>query len=244
MCLHHSVDYRYLVAESFLAGVPAYFYPWPASKWWRQFADMRPGTVVIVNPASGPGNATDPRYASAIDDARNRGLIVLGYVDTDYGAVDVGSLVDQSSRYHAWYEISGIFLDRVAPDDSSLPQYGEVAQHLHDIGLSVAFNAGQPYVDPGYAAVADHLVMFEGPLSSYVECQFPKWTQEVAPKRIWHLVYGVATAEEMTVVVARATASNAGLLYVTDGIQPNPWDHLPPYWDRERQLLDAVSSGG
>jgi hypothetical protein len=26
---------------------------------------------------------------------------------------------------------------------------------------------------------------------------------------------------------------NAGYLYVTDDVLPNPWDSLPPYWDRQ-----------
>jgi hypothetical protein len=204
---------------------------------------MRPGSVVIVNPASGPGEAVDARYTSAIEKARSRGLVVLGYVDSDYGAIGIDHIADQASRHQSWYAIDGIFVDRVAPDESSLPHYADIAQRLHDAGLSVSFNAGQPYVDPGYAEVADHLVMFEGPLSTYLECQFPRWSHDVGSTRLWHLVYGVATAEEMQSVVARAAANNAGIVYVTDGILPNPWDHLPPYWDREQQLLDAASPG-
>jgi hypothetical protein len=230
------------VAETCIAGVPAYFYPWPASQWWKQFADMRPGSVIIANPASGPGEAVDARYTSVIENARSRGLVVLGYVDSDYGAIDADHVADETSRHRSWYPINGVFLDRVAPDPASLPHYAEIAQRVHDAGLSVAFNAGQPYIDPGYAEVADHLVVFEGPLTTYLECQFPAWSHEVAANRLWHLVYGVATAEEMQDVVARAAANNAGMVYVTDGIMPNPWDHLPPYWDAEQKLLDTLSS--
>jgi hypothetical protein len=204
---------------------------------------MREGSVVIVNPASGPGDALDARYASAVENARNRGLVVLGYVDSDYGAIAIDNIADQSSRHQSWYAVDGIFIDRVAPDDSSLPYYAEIAQRVHDAGLSVAFNAGQPHVDPRYAEVADHVVVFEGPLSTYRECRFPRWSHDVASNRLWHLVYGVATAAEMQSVVAHATANNAGIVYVTDGILPNPWDHLPPYWDLERQVLETASPG-
>src|SRR6266567_8894710 len=109
--------------ESCVAGVPAYFYPWPASKWWQQLADVRPGTIVVVNPASGPGDTVDARYVSAIGAARIRGLVILGYVDSDYGAVGIDNLVDQGSLHRSWYAVDGIFVDRVAPDDSSLPHY-------------------------------------------------------------------------------------------------------------------------
>jgi hypothetical protein len=231
------------VAETCIAGVPAYFYPWPASKWWQQFANMRPGSVVIVNPASGPGDAIDARYVSAIENARSLGLVVLGYVDSDYGAIGIDHIVEQSSRHQSWYSVDGIFVDRVAPDDASLPHYADIAQRVHDAGLSVAFNAGQPYVDPGYADVADHLVLFEGKLSTYLECDFPRWSHDVTSNRLWHLVYGVATEAEMQNVVARAAANNAGIVYVTDGILPNPWDHLPSYLDLEQQLLNATSPG-
>jgi len=224
--------------------VPAYFYPWPASTWWQQFAVLRPGSVVIINPASGPGDAVDARYSAVIEKAKNRGLIVFGYVDSDYGAIEVDHIADEIDRHRSWYSVDGIFLDRVAPDVSSLPYYAGIAGPIHDAGMSVAFNAGQPQVDIRYAEVADHLVVFEGPLSSYADCVFPRWSADVAPDRLWHLVYGVATEEEMHRVVARAAASNAGIVFVTDGILPNPWDHLPPYWDSEQRLLDETSPGG
>jgi len=231
------------VAESCIAGVPSYFYPWPASTWWQQFADLRPGSLIIINPASGPGEAVDARYRAVIESARGRGLVVFGYVDSDYGAIAVDRIAEEISRHRSWYSVDGIFLDQVAPDDSSLPHYTDIARRVHDEGMSVAFNAGQPDIDKGYTAVADHVVVFEGPLSTYLDCQFPRWSADIAPNRLWHLVYGVATAAEMHRVVARAAASNAGIVYVTDGILPNPWDHLPPYWDREQQLLHETSPG-
>lgn len=231
------------MAEPCVSGVPVYFYPWPASTWWRQLADMRPGSVIIVNPASGPGDAIDARYAAAIENARARGVAVFGYVDSDYGAIGMNRVGEESSLHKSWYAVDGIFVDRVAPDDASLPHYSEVARRVREIGLAVAFNAGQPDVDPGYAEVADHLVMFEGSLSTYLESQFPRWSYSVEPRRVWHLVYGVATEEAMQSVVARAAASNAGIVYVNDGVLPNPWDHLPPYWEREQHVLDEASPG-
>lgn len=229
--------------QSCVLGVPAYFYPWPASSWWNQIADLRPGSLIIINPASGPGQAVDARYAAVIEKARSRGLVILGYVDSDYGAIAADRIADETLRHRSWYSVDGIFLDRVAPDDSSLPHYTDLAQRIHDAGLSVAFNAGQPDIYAGYAAVADHLVVFEGPLSKYVECHFPRWFADTAPYQLWHLVYGVATVEEMHRVVVRAAATNAGLVYVTDGILPNPWDHLPPYWESEQRLLHEASPG-
>ena len=40
---------------------------------------------VIVNPASGPGEAVDANYTKAIDRLIGAGCVVLGYVPTDYG---------------------------------------------------------------------------------------------------------------------------------------------------------------
>jgi len=236
-------DYHRPVARTCIAGVPAYFYPWPASTLWQQFTNLRPGSLIIINPASGPGDAVDARYTAVIEKARGRGVVIFGYIDSGYGAIAVDRIAEETSRHRSWYPVDGILVDRVAPDDSSLPHYTDIARRVHAAGLSVAFNPGQPDIDAAYAAIADHVVVFEGPLSTYLESHFPRWMADIAPSRLWHLVYGVATADEMQHVVARAAASNAGLVYVTDGILPNPWDRLPPYWDSEQQLLHETTPG-
>jgi hypothetical protein len=233
--------YSRRVAGTCIPGIPAYFYPWPASRWWGQVAAMRPGTVIVANPASGPGEAINSRYASVIAAARERGLVVYGYVDSDYGAVDVESVVGQGRIHHSWYAVDGVFLDRTAPDDSSLPHYTAIADQLHDAGLSVAFNAGQPEVDRRYLDVADHVVLFEGPMISYFAARFPAWTHDVPSDRIWHLVYDVTTADAMQHVLAHAELCNAGMAFVTDGVLPSPWDHLPPYWELEQDQLAKLT---
>ena len=71
-------------------------------------------------------------------------------------------------------------------------------------------------------------------LSSY---SVPDWVKGYDPGRFWHLVYDSPDATMMKQDVAASKGWNAGLIYVTPDVLPNPWDTLPsvPYFEAEKQ---------
>ena len=88
----------------------------------------------------------------------------------------------------------------------------------------------------GYAELADVIVTFEGPFADYARAlqTMPPWVRALPPGRVAHLVYGASPAEAAASI---RTDAQAGYLYMTSGLPPNPWQAPSPYLDdQEKQL--------
>lgn len=216
-------------------GIPAYGYP--GTGVWENLVGLHAGALVVMDPADGPGGRIDARYRAAISAATREGLRVLGYVTADYGRRSAAAMEDEVERYLEWYRPSGIFLDQVPVSISSHAAIVAVVSRIRARGLSLSINPGQPDIDPEDAAIADHVVNFEGPHSSYLRTRFPDWVRDVSPAKFWHLIYDVGDARTMRYVATLAGRAHAGIAYITNGTMPNPWERLPPYWLEEQTLL-------
>lgn len=183
------------------------------------------GSLLIVNPDSGPGAAADPAYEHAIAAARDAHWRVLGYVATGYGTRESGTVTDEAARYAAWYDVDGIFLDETSHAAEQLPYYRALRERIPGL---VVINPG---VIParGYIATADVIVTYEGPYRGRVAA--PAW---LPPDRTAQLVYDTPRRDALSLV----KRTPAGFLYVTSRALPNPWSSLPPYLDEE---LDALT---
>ena len=93
--------------------VPAFFAP---GRLWSQVDSAVPTLrLVVVNPASGPGPAYDQSYGGVVRTAQKRGITVIGYVDTNYGARGLSAVESDVDKYYSWYHVNGIFFDRARP---------------------------------------------------------------------------------------------------------------------------------
>ncbi|GAB3697180.1 hypothetical protein GCM10027589_59420 [Actinocorallia lasiicapitis] len=210
--------------------IPAYFGPdyFPAE--WELLADPRL-YAVILNVAGGPGETVNPAFQAAVRRVEERGGTVAGYVDMAYGNRDPALIETDVRRYRSWYKVGDFFCDQVAAGPEGLPFMQQVTGRMRALGAEfIAFNHGA-YPDPGYQALADLLVTFEGPLSSYLAVQPPDWTLTGTRQRFCHLVYGVAETE-FDAVLALAHLRNTGIVFVTDRSGVNPYDGLPAYFPR------------
>ena len=87
--------------------VPAYFHPGP---YWTQMEQARPVLqLVVMNPANGPGAASDSQYVSAVRAAQATGITVVGYVHTSYAARSLSAVESDVNAYYRWYGVNGIF---------------------------------------------------------------------------------------------------------------------------------------
>jgi hypothetical protein len=192
--------------------------------------------LVVVNPASGPGQHPSTAYAEAIVRARRAGMRVLGYVPTGYGTRPRADVEADVERYASWYGTDGVFLDETPHKREFLPRYRAIAGRARAAGQAlVVINPGMVPTS-GYFGLADIVVTFEGAASEYPRAlaATPDWVREIAPRRIAHLVYGATREDALAAVGANG---HAGFLYVTSGSLPNPWMTVPDYLDAEEELL-------
>jgi Spherulation-specific family 4 len=236
--------------------VPAYFYPSfdPAlSQWDEMTAAVVAGTKItaIVNPNNGPGSAINSDYTRAINDFRAAGGKVLGYVYTCYGnntcnpalpaLRTTADVLADAQKYQTWYSVDGIFLDEMSNQAAALPFYTTIAQ-----GLRAAQPSGQIFGNPGtstpasYLTVADTIVTFERGTGSYAGASSEPWMTTAAPNRQAHLHYGVSSEAAMRDLLQQAVARNAGYVYISNDVLPNPWDQLPSYWLAEVAAVSSV----
>ncbi|MCP3801456.1 spherulation-specific family 4 protein [Allokutzneria sp. A3M-2-11 16] len=198
--------------------VPAYFHPAVAPEQWRALAALPALRFVVLNVADGPGARADQSFVDA-----SAGLPVVGYVDTAYGARPVAEVLADVERHLAWYGARGVFFDQAGTD---VRHYEALAAGARSLGAdSVIFNHGT-HPPEEFAALADLLVTFEGPLRAYRDLWVPRWVYRYPPELFCHLVYDAPTTDT-TSVLRQAWRSNAAAVHVTDHCGENPWSRLP-----------------
>lgn len=209
--------------------VPLYEHPALRPEFWRQLLRAAPRLYgVVVNPASGAGEAPDPAFADACGRLRAAGVRQLAYVDTGYGLRARAQVAAEVERYQRWYGTDGVFLDQTASDPAELRYYRRLVRQLRgQLGVHhVVFNHGT-YPDRRYAELADLLVTYEGDWRTYrTPNPVPDWVRELSPERHCHLVYGVPRGHGHRVAPLSA-ARGAGVYCQVPGALPHPWDGLP-----------------
>jgi hypothetical protein len=216
--------------------VPAYFHPAQFPAEWSALTDPRL-LAVVLNVNDGPGDARESEFVSAVSGIEAAGGTLTGYVDAGFGARSPDEMRAAARRYRDWYGVADIFLDQVPAGAEGLGAYRELGAQFRERGAGfIVFNHGV-YPDPGYAAIADLLVTFEGPWSAYQLMDAPPlWAAALPAWRFCHLVYDVPQPA-LDQAVRLADQRGAGVLYVTDGQGVNPWNGLPGYFARELTLV-------
>jgi len=230
------------------AVVPAYFYPSGTGlTYWNQMTTAAATIPItaILNPDSGPGAASDPNYASAVDSLRAAGGEVIGYVHTSFGTRSSAAVLAEVNSYASFYHLDGIFVDEMDNTPGSLSYY---------TGLYSSIKAAHPtwsvFGNPGTTTLeqyltgpaADVLAVFEDDGVNYPGYAPSSWNFSYDRSHFANLIYNVSTAAVMQSDVALAAARNAGYVYVTDDNLPNPYDTLPSYWDQEVSKIAQVNA--
>ncbi|MFE6488629.1 spherulation-specific family 4 protein [Streptomyces sp. NPDC057757] len=208
--------------------VPLYVHPAEDPAAWQALTRV-PSLLygVVLNVADGPGATRDPAFAAVAGALRAVGVRVLGYLDSAYGTRPHQLVIEELRRHINWYGIDGVFLDQAGAEADLLPYYRALAEEARGHGAGpVVFNPGT-HPDPGYAAVADLLVTFEGDWPTYLTAAVPSWTAEYPPTRFCHLVHGVPDSL-CDLAAGTARTRRAEVHCAVPGGGANPWAALPP----------------
>jgi hypothetical protein len=228
--------------------VPAYFYPSGAGNgFWDELnaAAARVPLVAIMNPNSGPGSSVDSNYRRVTAALRSAGGRVIGYIHTSYTARPLDAVKSEVDRYLSFYTIDGFFVDEMDNRNlaASYAYYADLYQFIKskNAGYIVVGNPGTTTQEEYLARpCADTLVTFEHH-TGYDTYVPDRWVTNYPATAFGHLAYAVSSSATMTNYIQLAQARNAGFIFVTDDVLPNPWDTLPPYWDKEVSLLQELN---
>jgi hypothetical protein len=191
--------------------------------------------VIIMNPASGPGDQTDPLYTEMLELCRSKRQTVIGYVDTAYRSRRLSAVKADIEQFFALYPgIGGIFLDRVSnePGRNVKRYYRDLYRYVKNgwTDALVVGNPGVPALTPWQVrggGIADVLCVFEMPATTYAKWNPPDWVASRDASKFAHLVYATEDPEMTAAVAGAAQRKHAGWVYVTQGVMPNPWA-VPP----------------
>ena len=204
---------------------PLYEYPSPATDWNTLSALAPPVGYVIANPSSGPGTTADANWTAAIKKARANGITVLGYVDTDYGAVASSTVTANIAAWNTLYGVTSIFFDRADSTGNYLSYYQGLANVIHATpGAILVLNHG--VIPPsGYAAIADILVVFENQFSAWAAFTPASWMFAYPPAKFCVLVWNVSSGN-LAATFGQAQAFGIGSVFMTDE-NDDSWTALP-----------------
>jgi hypothetical protein len=182
-------------------------------------------TIVIINPANGPGTAAQAAYVAGIARLTAAGVKVIGYVATLYGRRAPSLVESQIDDYRAWYPgVSGVFFDEVATTPGLETYYRTLSDYAksHGDDLTVA-NPGTD-VPPSYLGSADVFIISEG--EGLPKASVLSGTQRVSREKLGAISYGVTAVDAGFV---RAVRPHVGYIYLQSDGLPNPWDSVPSY---------------
>jgi len=219
--------------------VPAYFYPTYQDPVWGAMQSAWPiCTLAVANVNSGPNGPTiDTNYQSQIILAQRAGLTVVGYVDSAYATKSLANFQAEVDTWFSLYSVTGIFVDQVTTSCLNSTYYAAINSYVKSINASytVVMNPGT-IVPSCFSQLADILITFEGTLTQYQTWAPSGWEQNFTSNHFWHIIHNAAEAD-LDALLAVSSFRNVGLIYVTNGVEPNPYDSLPTYWSVEVETL-------
>jgi len=221
--------------------VPAY-YP-PSDPSWQRVIGGEPTVgMMVFNPDSGPGTTTDQGYTRVIAQAQGAGIIMLGYVATNYGARPEADVIADINRYYDLYTPSGIYFAE-GPMDNDCTSMEAMYHRMSDAVRARdprAYLAVGTRFCPTYIYFFDLMVQFARNWTEYqTDYAPPSWMPANSPQRFCHFVNSVP-ASDASAALSRVISNGAGWVFVTDRSDPNPWGVLPSYFDQELATMGSV----
>jgi hypothetical protein len=227
-------------------GGPSYTYPtWfvDGGGVWQDYQSASPYmSLVIANPASGPGDSANSDYTAQIRLMRAAGMTVLGYISTVFSGKSLATAEAEIDAWHDLYDTeqadgSFLYMDGIFFDECSVePEHQAYYKSLFDYVKSkpgkgfVMINPGTT-PDESYMEACDVVCNFEGDLGQYrgfsSTSHFIDWLTTYPSNRFIHVVYGCWGTKERDEALFLSRQQRAALVWITDGTLPNPYDTEP-----------------
>jgi hypothetical protein len=223
-----------------------YEYPTVGS-YWSNVQNAGGSTIpfVLVNPASGPGVAANSDYTTAIGQNTTAGIRSIGYVDANYQGRNYQDVIDDIDRWPQLYPgVTGIFIDRIQEGNAADKCYAaSLYNHIKNTRPNdlVVLNPGT-HISAAYEPYGDIFLNAENTFAAYQSgwtTQYPGFEDNPAyQNRFWHIIH-TTNSSDFNAALNLTRNNNAGWVYITDDVMPNPYHVTPTYWNTE---LTSVTS--
>ena len=85
--------------------------------------------------------------------------------------------------------------------------------------------------DESYTSAGDVLVIFESDYQTHLAKEFPLWVKKSPRNKKCQIITACGPPTQMKRALGKS-AITSGYVYITDDVEPNPYDVLPSYWER------------
>src|SRR3989441_12985167 len=195
--------------------------------------------VAKVNPSSGPGTAPDATHLNGYNKLKAAGITVLGYVPTHYAADSIASKEILIDDYKNWYNLDGIFFDEMK-NSGAESYYSTLTNYVKNVdGMKMTVCNPGTSVPQSYVGTCDTIEIAESaglPSLSTLQSRtfYPNYD-----KSNFFMVAHDTNSITQTDVTDRMPY--VGYEYITNDVEPNPYDTIPPYFLDEVAYLDTGS---
>lgn len=224
-----------------LTGLIIPLYDDPDSSYWSvvmkaKSLHPRVPMAVIINPDSGPGWTKDQNYTELATRLKSTGIIVLGYVPTNFGNQSTNRVMNEILEYKNWYNVNGILFDEMPAASGKENYYKTIGSFAKSHGLLTVGNPGAD-VSESYVGILDNLIIYEDAGLPYLK-SLQGWHLKYDKQHFSMTPYDVALLNQSYVLNA---TKYVGYIYITDAKLPNPWNTLPPYFNTLITMLDHLT---
>jgi Spherulation-specific family 4 len=192
--------------------------------------------TVVINPDGGPGYY-DSNYAYWISELKSAGIVVVGYVPTEYGAIAVSTAEYDAQQYAQLYGLSGIFVDQMSNIPGWEWYYSDLTSYAHSIGEWLVIGNPGTSVPASFLGTVDVIVVWE---NTYAPSQ--SWMQGSTfgdnPAGFGELAYSVSWDPSLLSLYSEY----ASYLYITNLTWPYPYADVPSYFDSMVATIASFSS--
>jgi hypothetical protein len=206
---------------------------------------------VVFNPANGPGLVTDGNYTAAIQRLQGAGAITMGYVSTDYGAVALGTIIQDIQAWKTYYpDIDGIFVDEMtnAFTVGNINLYKSVYNFCQTQGFFyVISNPGsQPAPEYFQNLVADNILIHENsvlPIEANLLGDFDNGNADYPTNQRGVLIHSLASQTNAQIrAQLEMIMKYVRLIYITDdGGDGNAWDSVSAYMEMMLKFFSKIA---
>jgi hypothetical protein len=232
--------------------IPLYRYPF----WWApdQYiwddvaaANSQVSITAIINPDSGPGGCPpNTDYQRGLNDLREAGVTILGYVYTSWCGRDKGIIKGEVNLYDQCFDIDGIFFDEVEGGSCShedccdyyrdLCSYVKQRPNLELVFLNPGTKTDECYYE---IPTCDTINLHENSGTAWPDYQPCPYVVTYPSEKSSMLVHSEPDTDTMKSHIDLAVSRNVGYVYVTDDL----YNDLPSYWQAEIDYIMSLNRG-